>query len=128
MIRRPPRSTLFPYTTLFRSHSVWTPGEEGGQLVLSLGEPAQELAAAPPKTVRAAHAPGEGDRDVIIAVDAGHGGGGPGAIGHGGTREEDGTLAIARALARRLHAQPGMRAGPAPDRGEIFVLPGRIPP
>src|SRR3989442_8561042 len=22
MIRRPPRSTLFPYTTLFRSHSV----------------------------------------------------------------------------------------------------------
>src|SRR5256886_15694191 len=23
MIRRPPRSTLFPYTTLFRSHTVW---------------------------------------------------------------------------------------------------------
>src|SRR5260221_6377356 len=23
MIRRPPRSTLFPYTTLFRSHSGW---------------------------------------------------------------------------------------------------------
>src|SRR2546422_8267038 len=23
MIRRPPRSTLFPYTTLFRSHYVW---------------------------------------------------------------------------------------------------------
>src|SRR5256885_8202669 len=68
------------------AHSVWAPGEEGGQLVLSLGEPAQELAAAPPKTVRAAHAPGEGDRDVIIAVDAGHGGVDPGAIGHGGTR------------------------------------------
>src|SRR5688572_32482066 len=29
MIRRPPRSTLFPYTTLFRSvrwHSIWHPG------------------------------------------------------------------------------------------------------
>src|SRR6266496_5919763 len=26
MIRRPPRSTLFPYTTLFRSLAVWTPG------------------------------------------------------------------------------------------------------
>src|SRR5690349_23920247 len=26
MIRRPPRSTLFPYTTLFRSHSPHTPG------------------------------------------------------------------------------------------------------
>src|SRR5256885_8579464 len=24
MIRRPPRSTLFPYTTLFRSHPVWS--------------------------------------------------------------------------------------------------------
>src|SRR3989454_7396984 len=26
MIRRPPRSTLFPYTTLFRSHAIATPG------------------------------------------------------------------------------------------------------
>src|SRR2546425_13137560 len=25
MIRRPPRSTLFPYTTLFRSHEIRTP-------------------------------------------------------------------------------------------------------
>src|SRR3712207_7694652 len=25
MIRRPPRSTLFPYTTLFRSHRRWHP-------------------------------------------------------------------------------------------------------
>src|SRR3712207_6901787 len=29
MIRRPPRSTLFPYTTLFRSHTrAWRPGEK----------------------------------------------------------------------------------------------------
>src|SRR3712207_6898681 len=28
MIRRPPRSTLFPYTTLFRSIRVWNPGAE----------------------------------------------------------------------------------------------------
>src|SRR2546427_1429655 len=27
MIRRPPRSTLFPYTTLFRSHTATDPGE-----------------------------------------------------------------------------------------------------
>src|SRR3712207_7854760 len=31
MIRRPPRSTLFPYTTLFRSHSA--AGARGGQAV-----------------------------------------------------------------------------------------------
>src|SRR2546427_3377007 len=32
MIRRPPRSTLFPYTTLFRSHDehVWFEGFDGG--------------------------------------------------------------------------------------------------
>src|SRR2546425_2044433 len=29
MIRRPPRSTLFPYTTLFRSGSDGTPGDDG---------------------------------------------------------------------------------------------------
>src|SRR5258708_30004902 len=32
MIRRPPRSTLFPYTTLFRSHEAAAPGAENGHL------------------------------------------------------------------------------------------------
>src|SRR5256885_13246301 len=31
MIRRPPRSTLFPYTTLFRSGTNWTPLTDGMQ-------------------------------------------------------------------------------------------------
>src|SRR3712207_8727259 len=30
MIRRPPRSTLFPYTTLFRSYSVFTLARDPG--------------------------------------------------------------------------------------------------
>src|SRR2546430_16618116 len=30
MIRRPPRSTLFPYTTLFRSHGVLNPTYQAG--------------------------------------------------------------------------------------------------
>src|SRR2546425_8530166 len=34
MIRRPPRSTLFPYTTLFRSHSVSEWGGAGERLLL----------------------------------------------------------------------------------------------
>src|SRR2546430_13149072 len=33
MIRRPPRSTLFPYTTLFRSLANWDHGESLEQLV-----------------------------------------------------------------------------------------------
>src|SRR2546430_5008720 len=32
MIRRPPRSTLFPYTTLFRSPSVWKLNASNGTL------------------------------------------------------------------------------------------------
>jgi N-acetylmuramoyl-L-alanine amidase len=65
---------------------------------------------AAPRTVRAAHAPTDGDRDVIVAVDAGHGGTDPGAIGRNGTREKDITLAIARSLAARINGEPGMRA------------------
>src|SRR2546426_1469064 len=34
MIRRPPRSTLFPYTTLFRSTAVGAAGVPGGSLPL----------------------------------------------------------------------------------------------
>jgi N-acetylmuramoyl-L-alanine amidase len=99
----------------------------GRQLTVSLGEPAAASAAdSGPKTVRAAHAPGDGDRDVIIAVDAGHGGVDPGAIGHGGTREKDVTLAIARALAERIDGEPGMRAVLTRDRDEFLELRDRI--
>src|SRR3712207_7612909 len=38
MIRRPPRSTLFPYTTLFRSHAVTSkPGMPDSAIVGTLG-------------------------------------------------------------------------------------------
>src|SRR2546430_17729372 len=41
MIRRPPRSTLFPYTTLFRS-AAWERAKAGrGQVVLVEGEPGE---------------------------------------------------------------------------------------
>jgi N-acetylmuramoyl-L-alanine amidase len=63
--------------------------------------------AAARAAVRAALPPG---RDLVIAVDAGHGGVDPGAIGRRGTREKDVTLAIARTLAARLNDEPGMRA------------------
>jgi len=34
MIRRPPRSTLFPYTTLFRSKRGYTAAQRGEELVM----------------------------------------------------------------------------------------------
>src|SRR3989442_7890239 len=40
MIRRPPRSTLFPYTTLFRSRAGRPPAL-GGELRQALGRPRQ---------------------------------------------------------------------------------------
>jgi N-acetylmuramoyl-L-alanine amidase len=79
-----------------------------------------------PKIVRAPHAPIESGRDIVIAVDAGHGGQDPGAIGHGGTREKDVTLAIACALAERINGEPGMRAVLTRDRDEFLVLRDRI--
>src|SRR5258707_15885051 len=38
MIRRPPRSTLFPYTTLFRSYGYLPGGASGGILPASMGD------------------------------------------------------------------------------------------
>ena len=94
--------------------------------MLTLGQPVVAAAVAAPQVIAARHAPGDGDRDVIIAVDAGHGGVDPGAIGRGGTREKDVTLAIARALAERLDAEPGMRAVLTRDRDEFLELRDRI--
>lgn len=48
-------------------------------------------------------------RDLVIAIDAGHGGEDPGAIGRHGTREKTVVLAIARQLAELIEKEPGMR-------------------
>lgn len=48
-------------------------------------------------------------RDLVIAIDAGHGGEDPGAIGPSGLREKDVTLGIARRLAALIEAEYGMQ-------------------
>ncbi len=72
------------------------------------------------------HAPLDGDRDIVVAVDAGHGGQDPGAIGRNGTMEKNVVLAIARALANRINAEPGMRAYLARDDDYFVVLRDRM--
>jgi N-acetylmuramoyl-L-alanine amidase len=57
---------------------------------------------------------------ITIAIDPGHGGEDPGAIGRGGTREKDVVLRIARELKRQIDAQPAMRAFLTRD-GDFFV-------
>lgn len=50
------------------------------------------------------------DRLIIVALDPGHGGEDPGAIGPGGTREKDVVLQIALRLRERINQIPNMRA------------------
>lgn len=61
-----------------------------------------------PAPVKAASEPAQ-LRDLVIAIDAGHGGEDPGARGRKGTREKDVVLGIARRLARLVEKEPGMR-------------------
>ena len=49
-------------------------------------------------------------RDIVVAIDPGHGGHDPGAVGKGRTREKDVALQISRTLAARINAEPGMKA------------------
>ncbi|MCK4675677.1 MAG: N-acetylmuramoyl-L-alanine amidase, partial [Gammaproteobacteria bacterium] len=49
-------------------------------------------------------------RDVIVAIDAGHGGKDPGATGRSGTREKTITLQIAKRLEKSINKQRGMKA------------------
>lgn len=49
-------------------------------------------------------------KSMVIAIDAGHGGKDPGAIGRKGTKEKDVVLNIAKCLERQIKRQPGMKA------------------
>jgi len=78
------------------------------------------------KPVKAAHAPAASGRTVVVAIDPGHGGQDPGAIGPGGTREKDVVLDIAKTLAARIDREPGMRAFLTRDRDQFISLRDRI--
>lgn len=66
-----------------------------------------------------------GTRPLIVAIDAGHGGQDPGAIGPTGKREKDVTLAIARELARQVNATPGLKAVLTRDNDVFLPLTRR---
>ena len=75
--------------------------------------------AKPPPEVLATQ-PNKTDRLVIVALDPGHGGEDPGAVGAGGTREKDVVLQIAHRLRDRINLQPNMRAYMTRD-ADFFV-------
>lgn len=70
------------------------------------------------RTVKTADAANQ--RDVIIAIDAGHGGNDPGAIGSGKLQEKHITLAIARELAATINRERGYKAV-LTRNGDVFL-------
>lgn len=83
------------------------------RLVVDLMRPKKMRSSASISTSYAKHG-------IVIAVDAGHGGEDPGAIGPHKVMEKNITLAVAKKLARFINAQSGMRAVMI-RKGDYFV-------
>ncbi|WP_455924684.1 N-acetylmuramoyl-L-alanine amidase [Pseudomonas putida] len=97
----------------------------GNRLVVDLFDNAADAAPPPPEpavattpaipvtpaqpAIKLAPVP-NGKRDIIVAIDAGHGGEDPGASGSRGQHEKDITLSIARELQRQINGEKGFRA------------------
>jgi N-acetylmuramoyl-L-alanine amidase len=84
-------------------------GEYGHRLVIDLHAHAGDE-APPEQTPKALYASPAKLREVVVALDAGHGGRDSGARGRGGTLEKDVVLSISRRLARLINDERGMRA------------------
>ena len=91
-----------------RSFALKANAQAGDRLVLDLYDrsPSKPVAAEPVKTSAATE---RGRRDIVVAIDAGHGGEDPGAIGPNRQREKDIVLAISRELQALLERDEGFR-------------------
>jgi N-acetylmuramoyl-L-alanine amidase len=87
-----------------RSFTAGPNDEYGDRLVIDLHQQGNLRAVK-----RASQGQSAG-RDIVIAIDAGHGGRDPGAIGRARTREKDVALIISKNLAARINREPGMKA------------------
>jgi len=96
-------------------------GRYGHRLVLDLKPRETDPQRQPVHTAPRGHA-----RDVVIAIDAGHGGEDPGAVGRNGTHEKRVTLAVARELDRRLDAMRGFRGELIRDGDYYIALKDRF--
>jgi len=84
-------------------------------------KPAAAPAAPTPSTLKS-----KVERLIIVAIDPGHGGEDPGAVGPSGLREKDVVLAVALKLRERLNAVPGMRAMLTRDADYFVPLADRV--
>jgi len=86
-----------------RSFSLRATEHTGDRLVVDLYDRGE--AAEKPEIKKSVEE--NGRRDIVVAIDAGHGGEDPGAIGPGRRREKDVVLAIARELYALFDAEEG---------------------
>lgn len=86
--------------------------------------PVQEQAVSKPKVVKTSKVLPR--RDIVVAIDAGHGGQDSGALGPSGTKEKDIVLSIAKRLATLVDKEPGMRSYLTRDKDVFISLRQRI--
>ncbi|KEF31532.1 MAG: AMIN domain-containing protein [Gammaproteobacteria bacterium] len=91
-----------------RSFQLDPNGQYGHRLVVDLVDESGRRVDKPAKPTVTQEAAGK--RDIVVVVDAGHGGEDPGATGPRGTREKDVVLKMAKNLASLINKQPGYTA------------------
>jgi N-acetylmuramoyl-L-alanine amidase len=93
-----------------KSFLVAANGRQSDRLVIDLGPGVLDAPLSPAPAEPSVPLLPSRSRDLVIAIDAGHGGKDPGARGPNGAREKDVVLQISRRLAAAIEAEPGMRA------------------
>ncbi len=104
-----------------RSFVLGPSGSSGHRLVLDLHDEGLDTVAATAPAVEK-----KALRDVVIAIDAGHGGKDPGATGKSGTKEKTVTLQMAKRLEKQINAQKGMKAVLVRKNDRFMRLRARI--
>jgi N-acetylmuramoyl-L-alanine amidase len=88
----------------------------GHRIVIDLNPPPAVINTAVPKR----------DKNIIIVIDAGHGGVDPGSIGPKGTYEKNITLSISKMLEKLINEEPGLRAIMT-RTGDYYISPNARP-
>ncbi|UVE46237.1 N-acetylmuramoyl-L-alanine amidase [Pseudomonas chlororaphis] len=124
-----------------KSFTLAPNAQYGNRLVVDLFDNPADAAPTPPPAPNVATVPAvpvtptkpeiklppapAGKRDIVVVIDAGHGGEDPGASGSRGQHEKDVVLAIARELQRQINGLKGFRAE-LTRTGDYFIpLRGR---
>lgn len=105
-----------------RSFALKPDGKSGHRLVIDLH--ATTLSPTPIKTSEQERT--QHKDTFIIALDPGHGGKDPGAIGRNGTREKDVTLAVAKKMKTLINRTPGYQAVLTRDADRYVTLRNRV--